>query len=85
MSLRPPRFQQYVHGRYDGLAETAGYVEVWPRRCLPAGGANDAAREVLRRLRRMRPQVAEVVEQASLDWSLGVSTRVVRHSGSSQS
>jgi hypothetical protein len=85
MSLRPPGFQQYVHGGQNGLAEAASYVEVWPRRCLPAGGANDVAREVLRRLRRVRSQGAEVVKKASLDWSLGVRTEVVRHSGSSQS
>jgi hypothetical protein len=85
MSLRPPGFQQYVHGRYDGLAEAAGYVEVWPRCYLPAGGANDVAREVLRRLRRVRSQGAEVVKKASLDWSLCVRTEIVRHSGSSQS
>jgi hypothetical protein len=72
MSLRPPGFQKYVHGRHDGLAETARYIEERPRGCLPAGGANDGAREVLRRLGVLRSKGAEMDEKAPLDRSLGV-------------
>jgi hypothetical protein len=64
--------QHDLHCRYDGLAEPAGYVEVWPRGFLPAGGANDVAREVLRRLRGVRSQGAKVDKKASLDWGLSV-------------
>jgi hypothetical protein len=74
-----------LHGGYDGLAEPAGYVEVWPRGCLPAGGANDIAREILWRLRGVRSQGAKVHKKASLDRSLRVAAEVVCHSGSSQS
>jgi hypothetical protein len=74
-----------MDGHNGGLAEAAGNVEVRPRGRLPAGRTNDAAREVLRRLRRIRSQGAEVDEKALLDRSLGVTAGVVRHSGSSQS
>jgi hypothetical protein len=74
-----------MDGRSGGPAETAGNVEVRPGGRLPAGRANDAAREALRGLRRIRSQGAEVDKKALLDRSLGVAAGVVRHSGSSQS
>jgi hypothetical protein len=74
-----------MHGHHGGLAETAGKLEVWPRGCLPAGRANDAAREPLGRIWRIRLQGAEVDKKELLDRILGVTVGVVRHSGSSQS